>query len=237
MNNGPVVVIPTREERALSAARTLLLFPGAAVLVPESELRVFKQAAEFQGVRLVAYADPPTPAGTLNAMLEQFAEECVVHVADGTHRLFVADAFEDRFVPAPAESAAAAVASLARCAAEADVGVFGFPAALPWGRYLTFDPFALDTSPGHVWGVRGAARRRRFDVRAPEPRLAFWHTSFMLDRIMMVDQRFVFAADNELEDQPVKVRRRATRPIPAQPGVAETGPFAGLTPLDSLFAP
>lgn len=184
------IVIPSRK-RAFLMPKVRTLLPTATITVDESEMTEYAKVVPLEC--LVPH--PPLPSITVirNWILDTFTEPCIV-MADDDFEFVKVFGRTMRSLYRSADILQL-IENQVQVATDLNIGVFGwYPSLVLSSNYFVNDPINVSKSLLGVFGIRGAARLRRFDPKAVGRADIDWFLQAMReDRIVLCDQRFHFS--------------------------------------------
>lgn len=184
------IVIPSRK-RTWLMPRMRALFPTADVTVDETEMAAY--ASYVPAARLIPHPPLPSITAIRNWMLDTFPEPCLVMIDDDVEFVKVLGGVMRGLKRAA--DILRLIENQIQIACDLDVGVFGWNPSCPLvSDWFARDPIAFNRPVVSAFGIRGAARTRRFDVKAVGRADLDWTLQALRDdRIVLVDQRFHFS--------------------------------------------
>lgn len=185
------IVVPSRH-RADNLPRLAQLLPGCTVFVHESERAAYEAQACGQ-VEIATHAITNGIGPIRNAVLDVFDEDCIVMIDDDLMGVVPLLAKRQRRVTDP-RIIRQVIESGHHAAADLNLGVFCWSRdSNPIGRDNVGNPVRLLAPIANSFGIRGPARRRRFDagLRIGED-FDFTMQTLLHDRVVLCDCRWYF---------------------------------------------
>lgn len=186
------IIIPSRK-RPRQAQNALTLLPGATVYVDEREADDYRPFIPAENLRL--HRPTRTLPEVRNLIIEEFEAPVLVQVDDdlrGLRMMHNRGRGPNELIKDP-ELILDVIENGVQCAGDMDVGLFGWSRTFNTMAYVPYDPIGVVAAVFGTWGLRGRARRRRFDPSTfPRADVDFTLRALLEDRIVFVDRRFYF---------------------------------------------
>lgn len=185
------IVVPSRH-RPYNVPKISALLPGCTILVHENERATYAEACD-DPKRIATHPDVRSIGDVRSIILDLFDEECIVMIDDDLKGIVPLLARRPRRIIDP-RIIRQVIGNSHACAQDLGIGIFNWSVSQnPIGKDFEGSPLRMVGPIASSYGIRGAARRRRFD-----PQLVmcedvdFVYQALLHDRVMLQDMRWHF---------------------------------------------